>query len=164
MALLSSRLWLTLLVALFLAQPLAAITIPANFTSATTVPVSEFSYNATGKALDFSLGFHPARGTNLTVVRVTGRTFINGRFSNLQHGQRVHLRYGDTVYHFIADYYGGDGNDLVLQWAFRSTHAWGGNNNGQLGDNSTTLRRSPVTVTLPAAGNLFCRLMATASD
>lgn len=154
----SSRLWLTLLAALFLAQPLAATTISANFTSASTVPVSEFSYNANGKALDFALGFAPARGTNLTVVRVTGRTFINGRFSNLAHGQRVHLRFGTTVYHFIADYYGGDGNVLGLTVP---------SSDPRVAIGSTTphgLR--PVTITLPApvVGNLFCRLMATASD
>ena len=128
------------------AGSLSAAIVPASFTSATTVPVSANSYTATGNSLDLSLSFAPTRGTNLTVVNVTGSSFISGRFSNLAHGQRVHLLHSNIVYHFIADYYGGDGNDLVLQWAFRSAHSWGANTTGQLGNNSTTLSRVPVAV------------------
>ena len=136
----------TLLLSCGFAGPLSAAIVPASFTSAGTIPVSGSSYTATGKSLDLSLSFAPARGANLTVVDVNGTSPISGRFSNLAHGQRVHLLHNNVVYQFIADYHGGDGNDLVLQWAFRSTHAWGANTTGQLGDNSTTLRRIPVAV------------------
>ncbi|QTN32882.1 cadherin-like beta sandwich domain-containing protein [Akkermansiaceae bacterium] len=135
-----------LLSGIALAQSLSAATITADFTSASTVPLTASSYTATGNAVDFSLGFAPARGTSLTLVNLTGIRFISGRFTNLAHGQRVHLRYGTTVYHFIADFYGGDGNDVVLQWAFRSPHAWGGNDSGQLGRGITTISAIPAAV------------------
>jgi alpha-tubulin suppressor-like RCC1 family protein len=135
-----------ILLMLAFAGLLSAAIVPASFTSATTVPVSASSYTATGNSLDLSLSFAPERGTNLTVVNVSGRTFIFGRFSNLAHGQRVHLLHNNIVYHFIADYYGGDGNDLVLQWAFRNAHSWGENTTGQLGNTSPTLSRVPVAV------------------
>src|SRR5215207_9037940 len=50
-------------------------------------------------------------------------------------------------YTFVADYYGGTGNDLVLTWAGRRLLAWGANGTGQLGDNSTLQRNLPTPVT-----------------
>ena len=61
-------------------------------------------------------------------------------------GQHVSLSYGGKEYDFVANYFGGTGNDLVLQWAATKVLAWGSNTYGQLGDSSTTNRLVPTHV------------------
>jgi len=117
------------------------------YSSALDVPVISSGYNATGNVVNLSLGFAPPTGTNLMVVKNTGLGFINGQFSNLAQGQVVDLSYGGKSYRFVANYYGGTGNDLVLQWAFQDLAAWGYNYYGELGNNSTTNSSVPVLVT-----------------
>ncbi len=78
------------------------------------------------------------RGDDLPGTRAgdgnnTGLAFISGSFANLAHGQAVTLSYGGVNYDFVANYYGGTGNDLVLQWARVRVMAWGKNDSGQLG-------------------------------
>lgn len=126
----------------------SAQTVTANFTSATTVPVTASSYTATGQTVDIALGYAPAIGTTLTVVNNTGLAFISGTFSNLAQGQAVDLPFGGLIYRFVANYYGGTGNDLVLHWAASLPAAWGRNLDGQIGDNTIiNLRLSPTAVT-----------------
>jgi alpha-tubulin suppressor-like RCC1 family protein len=72
--------------------------------------------------------------------------FIGGTFSNLTNGQPVALSYGGILYKFVASYFGGTGNDLVVIWARNRPFAWGYNNAGQLGDSSRTQRQKPVPV------------------
>ena len=132
--------------------------VTAYFTSATTILVTAAGYTATGKTVDISLGFAPATGTNLTVVNNTGLDFITGRFANLAQGQAVDLVYGTTTYQFVANYYGGTGNDLVLQWANTKTYAWGSNQYGQLGNASNT--DSPVPVTEDLSGKTVMSVVA----
>ena len=81
------------------------------------------------------------------MVRNTGLGFISGRFSNLAQGQVVTLTYQGEAYQFAANYYGGTGNDLVLQWANIRAYGWGNNALGQLGSGNTAVVRSPVPVT-----------------
>jgi alpha-tubulin suppressor-like RCC1 family protein len=83
--------------------------------------------------LDLSLTFAPSTGTNLKVVDNQGIGFITGEFSNLAQGQSVELAYNGKTYTFVANYYGGNGNDLVLEWARRRVLSWGYNQQGQLG-------------------------------
>jgi len=92
----------------------AAEVLEAVFSAATEVPVTAGSFTATGQTIHLSLGFVPATGTTLTVVKNTGLDFIHGTFDNLAQGQAVDLDFGGTTYHFVANYYGGTGNDLVV--------------------------------------------------
>jgi alpha-tubulin suppressor-like RCC1 family protein len=119
----------------------------AVWNSATDVPVTANGYTATGNTVNFSLNFAPATGTDLIVVNNTGLAFIVGTFDNLAQGQAVALSYSGITYRFVANYFGGSGNDLVLVWASDRAYAWGNNGNGQLGDNTTTIRHLPVAVT-----------------
>jgi len=80
------------------------------------------------------------------MVKNTGGNFIRGSFDNLPQGQRVQMTYAGNTYNFIANYYGGNGNDLVLQWADCRILAWGGNASGQLGNNGTTASSVPQPV------------------
>jgi alpha-tubulin suppressor-like RCC1 family protein len=145
-----------LLLALFLGGTLPSIsaTVTADFTSTTGIPVTAASYTATGNDVALSLGFAPPVGANLTVVKNTGLSFISGRFSNLAHRQTVDLSYGGKSYRFVANYFGGTGNDLVLHWAHHELVAWGNNAHGQLGDNGTSASGTPTAVTQngPLAG------------
>ncbi len=125
----------------------SADTVNATWNSATDVPVTVSSYTATGNTVNFTLNFAPATGSELMVVKNTGLAFINGTFDNLAQGQAVALSYGGIVYNFVANYYGGSGNDLVLLWANNRAFGWGYNATGQLGDNTTTSRSLPVPVT-----------------
>jgi len=145
-----------------LATPLPAAVVTANFTSATTVPVTAASYTATGNTVNFTLNFAPPAGTSLTVVKNTGLAFISGAFSNLAQGQAVNLTYGGVTYPFVANYYGGTGNDLVLQWASTRLVAWGYNGSGALGNNTTT--NSAIAVGVDMSGALAGkRLVALAA-
>ena len=130
--------------------PAAVVT--ANFTSPTTIPVTAASYTATGNTVDITLGFAPPVGTNLTVVNNTGLAFIQGTFDKLQQGQSVSLTYAGTTYPFVANYFGGTGNDLVLQWANIHLVAWGYNAEGQLGNNG--MSNSSVAVPVDMTGVL----------
>ena len=103
------------------------------------------SYAASGTAT-LALNFAPATGTSLTVINHTGLGFISGAFSNLAQGQEVVLDYEGQPYLFVASYYGGTGNDLVLQWANLRVLAWGSNSNHQLGNNSNINSPVPVPV------------------
>ena len=88
--------------------------ISARYVSGAEVPITSDAFDAAGKTLDLALNFVPGADQNLTVVRNTGPEFIKGKFSNLLHGQIVTLPCGGVSYHFVANYYGGQGRDLVL--------------------------------------------------
>jgi alpha-tubulin suppressor-like RCC1 family protein len=142
-----------------------AMDLEAVFQSETDIPVIFPRYEATGLSGSFSLGFAPAVGTNLTVIENTGLEFIAGQFTNLTQGQAVDLTYQGKVYHFVANYYGGTGNDLVLEWAKRSIASWGSNGNAQLG-NSIPYPKSlvPIGVTRTAALNGKCVVAVGAGE
>ncbi len=137
--------------ALFVSLPLLllsarAAVVNATWNSAADVPVTAASYTATGNTVNLTLNFAPEVGTNLTVVNNTGLPFIQGTFGNLAQGQKVALTYGGVGYNFVANYYGGTGNDLVLQRADNRVVAWGYNSSGRLGDGTTTSRSVPTIV------------------
>ena len=129
----------------------SAATVDAFYNSSTDVPVTASSYTATGNTVDFSLNFAPATGTDLMVVNNTGLGFIDGTFDNLAQGQAVALSYGGITYAFVANYYGGSGNDLVLVWANRRVFAWGWGSSGQLGDNAWTNNHIPIMANITAS-------------
>ena len=116
-----------------------------QYSAASDVPVTSGSYTASGD-LSLSLGFAPATGTTLMVVNNTGPDFIAGTFRNLRHGQTLTLSYSGKNYRFVANYFGGTGNDLVLQYANVRLLAWSNNEYGELG-NSISER----STTAPAA-------------
>lgn len=99
--------------------------------------------------VNIELRYAPEPGTGLMVARSTGLEFPLGRFSNLAHGQAIVLTHASKSYRFIANYYGGSGNDLVLEWADTAVYGWGANGNGQLGagDGTPAPRLLPMPVT-----------------
>lgn len=129
----------------FLLSAHAAV-VNATWNSASDIPVTAASYTATGNTVNLTLNFAPEVGTNLTVVNQTALPFIQGTYGNLAQGQKVALTYGGIGYNFVANYYGGTGNDLVLQWANTRVVAWGDNGSGVLGDGTTTDRSIPTSV------------------
>ena len=152
---------ITLFCLLFaLALPAAADVVNATWNTATDVPVSASSYTATGNTVNFNLNFAPPTGTNLTVVNNTGLPFISGTFDNLAQGQTVALSYNGATYNYVANYYGGTGNDVVLVWANSRAFAWGYNSDGELGVGSTTQRNVmvPVTASGVLAGKVIVAL------
>ncbi|OAI56762.1 hypothetical protein AYO49_00605, partial [Verrucomicrobiaceae bacterium SCGC AG-212-N21] len=80
------------------------------------------------------------------VVKNIGLPFINGAFSNLSQGQTVNLSYNGVRYKFAANYFGGTGNDLVLQWADTRMVAWGLNDRGMLGNGTRIKSLQPTAV------------------
>nr|MCU0781915.1 cadherin-like beta sandwich domain-containing protein [Akkermansiaceae bacterium] len=122
--------------------------LPATFTydTATDTPVTVDDFLAAGHTADFALNFTPAPGTILSVVKNTGMNPIQGAFTNLAQGQIVNLTRDGVSYPFVANYFGGTGNDLVLQWGSNRSLAWGENTYGTLGTNSQYGSSSPVPV------------------
>lgn len=120
-AFLSSRrsTWILILVlALFGANVSRAVgqDITATYVTGSEVPVRANGFDAEGKTIDLALNFAPPPGTQLMLVQNTGPEIIRGRFSNLAQGQTITLTFSGLTYHFVANYYGGRGNDLVLLW------------------------------------------------
>jgi len=120
--------------------------LPQNFVfnSAKDIPLTTNGFLTGNYPVNILLNYPPVSGTTLTMVENTALSFIHGRFSNLAHGQRVWLTHDGVSYAFVANYHGGSGNDLVLQWAGTRVAGWGLNNYGQLGDGGTTQRLMPV--------------------
>jgi alpha-tubulin suppressor-like RCC1 family protein/subtilase family serine protease len=137
----------------------------AVYNAADNVPLTVPNFSATGITVNFALNFAPSPGTNLTVVKNTGLSFIRGAFGNLAQGQSVILNYGGVNYTFVANYYGGSGNSLVLQWANNAAVAWGQNGYGQLGRNASANSPAPIAVTTtgtPLSGRTILALAAGA--
>ena len=125
---------------------LHAAVLNANFTSAGSFGISTNGYVATGNTVNLSLAYTPVPGAKLTVVHNFGNTNIQGRFGNLAHGQIVNLSHNGLTHKFIANYFGGTGNDLVLEWYRRSVIAWGANANGQLGNGTNSSSLVPIEI------------------
>lgn len=106
------------------------------FRSASDIPLKASGFATGGFPAVIRLEYAPLPGTDLTMVENSGRDFIRGRFANLAQGQKVTLTYGGTSYDFVANYYGGSGNDLVLHWADTTLAGWGAADQGQLGNPS----------------------------
>ena len=123
-----------LLILGFAIQNAHAATLDATFNTEADIAVTSNGYTATGNDVNITLSFAPEAGTALTVVNNTGLSFIDGVFSNLSQGQEVSLDHAGKTYTFVANYYGGSGNDLVLHWAANRAVAFGNNIKGQLGN------------------------------
>ena len=116
------------------------------WSAGTDIPVTAAGYTAAGQELNCALNFAPSTGTELMVVKNTGVVLICGAFSNLAQGQAVTLTFAGQSYEFVAHYYGGSGNDLVLVWKESRLFAWGYNYGGQLGSDSTANELLPAAV------------------
>ena len=90
--------------------------INVTYITGAEVPVSSNGFTPMGKKVNITLNFAPAPGTQLMVVQNTGPEIIRGTFSNLAQGQTIALTYGGLTHYFVANYHGGNGNDLVLLW------------------------------------------------
>ena len=90
--------------------------INVTYITGAEVPVRSNGFTAMGKKVNITLNFAPAPGTQLMVVQNTGPEIIRGTFSNLAQGQTIALTYGGLTHYFVANYHGGNGNDLVLLW------------------------------------------------
>lgn len=127
-------------------------TLVADYNAATDVPLTVDGLNAGPLSLDLALNFAPTPGTNLTVVKNTGPSLIQGTFNQadlteLENGETVTLTYGGQSYDFVAWYYGGiGGNDLVLLWKVTGLAAWGSNTDGRLGMGTEQIQVAPQTV------------------
>ncbi len=107
-------------------------------------PLTAREFAAGGTLPPLALNLTPAPGTVLTLVNNTGGNPIHGRFSNLPHAGTVDLENGGTAYRFVINYHGGDGNDLVLQWANTRLFGWGDNFNGEIGNGYTDFSSTPT--------------------
>jgi alpha-tubulin suppressor-like RCC1 family protein len=108
---------------------LSTAPVVANFVTGNEVPVSAPRFTAAGRTLNITLGHTPVTGRNFTVVENTGLAPIFGTFTGLAHGQSVPLSFGGQTYYYVADYFGGVGNnDLVLVWAGNRVFTWGPSN------------------------------------
>jgi hypothetical protein len=94
----------------------AAPDVNATYVTGSETPIKAADFAAEGKTINITLNFAPHPGTQLMLVQNTGPGIIRGRFENLGQGQTIALSYSGISYHFVANYYGGNGNDLVLLW------------------------------------------------
>lgn len=116
-----------------------------TFTTAGDIPLTASDFEPAGRTLNLTLGFAPPVGTRLTVLRNTGLNPIVGEFANLAHGQPLSLAFEGLNYDFVANYFGGDGNDLTLEWAYTKLAAFGSNESGQLGITGTAAQANRPT-------------------
>jgi hypothetical protein len=85
------------------------------FNTAGAVPLAASGFDATGFTVGpVTLGFDPAPGQVLTLVDNTSENPITGAFTNLADSGTIATGFGGRSLLFIANYSGGDGNDLTL--------------------------------------------------
>lgn len=127
------------------------------------VGITTATFSGAGRTLTPVLNHVPQAGANLTVVEVTGLAFITQPFSNIAHGSTVTLTHNGVSYEYIADYFGGSGNDFELVWKHGRPVAWGPNQytyGTSYGGSDSTTRAIPwpVSFTGPLAGKTILRL------
>lgn len=89
--------------------------VPVQFPNASAVPLTLNGFTATGHTVSpATLGFEPTTGMILTLVSNTSANPIGGVFDNLADGGFLSATFGGKKFVMIADYAGGDGNDLTL--------------------------------------------------
>jgi hypothetical protein len=89
--------------------------VPLQFPDASAVPLTLNGFTATGQSVGpMTLEFDPAPGQVLTLVSNTSANPIDGVFTNLADGGTIATSYGGRDFLFVANYAGGDGNDLTL--------------------------------------------------
>ncbi|MFC7337592.1 hypothetical protein ACFQY0_10420 [Haloferula chungangensis] len=133
---------------------------PASF-SASAGPLATVSSASVSGNLSPILSFEPTPGTDLTVIWNTGPAPIHGRFSDIPQGATVPLTFNGITYHYIANYYGGNGRSLVLQWPAMGLVGWGSNGSGVLGDIGTSSQNPPVEI--PLAGPMVGKTVSDIS-
>ncbi|MDB6140487.1 MAG: hypothetical protein JWO94_3559 [Verrucomicrobiaceae bacterium] len=121
--------------------------LPASFTAQDSVPLTVPGFTATGRTVALGLGFTPATGADLTIIRNQGLPFLSGTFDNLAEGQAVTLNFSGNSYRYIATYHGGNGGDLVLKWADTRVVSWGRAGYPQLGHPNYDSQFPPYPVT-----------------
>ena len=85
------------------------------FSTPASVALAVNGFTATGQTVGaITLGFAPAPGQVLTLVNNTSTNPIVGVLTNLPNGGTIATSYGGRNFLFVADYSGGDGNDLTL--------------------------------------------------
>jgi autotransporter-associated beta strand protein len=69
-----------------------------------------------GGTVTLTLGYAPSPSTITTYTIIDNLSIgaITGAFANLPDGGTISATFGATTYDFVANYHGGDGNDLVL--------------------------------------------------
>ena len=116
---LKSTHWVTIVAAVIFGMSTSHVVaqdIAVTYVTGTEIPIVSRGFTAEGKTINLTLSFAPPPGTQLMVVKNDGPGIIRGRFKNLAQGQTITLTYAGLSYHFVSNYYGGNGNDLVLLW------------------------------------------------
>ncbi|MFN0127578.1 MAG: choice-of-anchor D domain-containing protein [Verrucomicrobiales bacterium] len=130
----------------------------AELKSPADVPlVTSAGLDARGSSLSLSLQFEPILGAELPIMRMEGGGWIEGDFDGLAHGQPIALRHAEVTYPFVANFFGGDGNDLSLTWLKQRGFGWGDNTDGQLGIGSASTSMvvpNPAPLSLLRTGDI----------
>ena len=78
-----------------------------------------------GGILDLVLGFGPTMGTSFLIIENDGTDAVVGRFRGLSEGGRICEMVGQSSHCFQITYFGGTGNDVVLDAvAVPEPHTW----------------------------------------
>lgn len=131
---------------------------PATFSSSAG-PLSTVTAASVAGNLEPVLDFEPTPGTDLTVIRSTGPAPIAGRFANIPQGATVPLTFNGVTYRYIANYHGGNGRSLVLQWPAKKVFGWGRSDSGLFGN--VTSQTLPVEI--PTGGVMAGKTITTIS-
>ncbi|MGL5018769.1 MAG: choice-of-anchor D domain-containing protein [Luteolibacter sp.] len=85
------------------------------FSTPASVALVVNGFTATGQTVGaITLGFAPTQGQVLTLVNNTSNNPIVGVLTNLTNGGAIATSYAGRNFLFVANYSGGDGNDLTL--------------------------------------------------
>ena len=139
--------------------------VEATFNSEVDIPITAAGYTVpSGRSLNLTLGFAPPPGTALVVLSNTAPPPISGTFLDLPQGGLITATFGGQTYIFQANYFGGDGNDLVLVESFTWTWKKGQNNSpvsgsmaiqGVFGSGNNPTGRSTCMTWTDASGILW---------